>query len=54
MKVPAKKNERYSLQARTLEAAMVNLNEQTSLVFDGKPGSPDSASPKSFGDSERR
>lgn len=48
MKVPAKKNERYSLQARTLEAAMVNLNERTSLVFDGRPGSPDSASPKFY------
>lgn len=48
MKVPAKKNEQYSLQARTLEAAMVNLDEKTSLVFDDSTDSPVSASPKFY------
>jgi len=50
MKVPAKKNEQYSLQAGTLEAAMVNLDERTSLVFDGSTDSPVSASPKFYVD----
>ncbi|MCX6581283.1 MAG: hypothetical protein NT166_13990 [Candidatus Aminicenantes bacterium] len=38
------KKQEYHLQAKTLEAAVANLNEQVSLVFDGRAGSPVSAS----------
>ncbi|HLP45542.1 MAG TPA: hypothetical protein VK469_06335 [Candidatus Kapabacteria bacterium] len=38
------KKQEYHLQAKTLETAVANLNEQVSLVFDGRTNSPISAS----------
>jgi hypothetical protein len=48
MNIPVKKSEKFSLQAKTLEAAMANLNEQTSLIFEKKADIPFSASPSFY------
>ncbi|MCU0288084.1 MAG: hypothetical protein MUF15_17025 [Acidobacteria bacterium] len=44
------KKQEYHLQAKTLETAVANLNEQVSLVFDGSPNRPVSASAEFYVD----